>query len=77
MDAETTSVFDTGAEYQVEKNLKENVLIFSFRERLTDLGGPTELNGGAEELGGLEVFITKSSFREAILQKIKKFDESN
>jgi len=27
----------------------------NIRERLTDLGGPSDLNGGVEELGGLEV----------------------
>ena len=56
MDAETASFLDPRAEYQValQDGLLETQANHLTRERLTDLGGPADLNGGPEELAGLE-----------------------
>ena len=67
MDAETSSVFDTRAKYQVKREFKGGFLFSHLRERLTDLGGPADLNGGTEELGGLEVTIITITTKTTIL----------
>ena len=56
MDAEAASFLDPRAEYQVtlQGGLLETQANHLTRERLTDLGGPADLNGGPEELAGLE-----------------------
>ena len=56
MDAEAASFLDPRAEYQVtlQDGLLETQANHLTRERLTDLGGPADLNGGPEELAGLE-----------------------